>query len=154
MTRPSELKPREDESPGTLPHQYRIGPLPEMRFSITPEIVQEYMAAVDANPALYRVDGRDAAPPNVLAVYLLAILYRGYPPIQGIILTDVTWRFRHPIWADETTEIVGSGEVFAASMRRGKHFIRWRGRFTRADGVPLAEAVNTCYVPAERLEKR
>lgn len=155
MTRPSDLKPREDESPGTPPDAYAVGaPLPDMPFSLTPEIVEEYMTAVDADPALYVVDGRQAAAPNVLAVYLLAILYRGYPPTQGIILTDVSWHFRHPIWTDETTEIVGNGRVTERFERRGKHFIRWQGDFTRDDGVALASAFNTMYVPAERFEKR
>ncbi len=155
MTRPSELKPREDEAPGTMPEAYEVGQrLPEMRFTLTPEIVAEYIRAVDADPAIYRIDGRDAAPPNVLAVYLLAIVYRKYPPIQGIILTDVAWKFHHPIWADEATEILADGQVSERFQRRGKSFVRWSAEFQRADGTRLASATNTMYVPSLRFEKR
>lgn len=155
MTRPSELKPTEDEVEGTLPEAYQVGAaLPEMRFTITPEIVAEYIAAVDGDPELYQVDGRRAAPPNVLAVYLLAVVYRKYPPIQGIILTDVSWRFHGPIWADEDTEISATGEVMDKFEKRGKHFVRWSAEFRRADGELLTTATNTMYVPSERYEKR
>ncbi len=156
MTHPTELKPREDEHPGTPWSAYEVGArTPEMRFTVTPAIVREYMEAVDADPSVYVVDGRQAAPPNVLAVYLLAINYRKYPPTQGIILTDVSWRFHHPIWADEDTEIVGVGEIADKYEKRGKHFVHWRATFRRAgDGVLLTEAANTMYVPLERFEKR
>lgn len=155
MTHPTELKPREDEHPGTPWDAYEVGAqTPEMRFTITPAIVEEYMAAVDADPSVYVVDGRQAAPPNVLAVYLLATVYRKYPPIQGIILTDVSWRFHHPIWADEDTEIVAVGEIAEKFEKRGKHFVRWTATFHRADGTLLTEAGNTMYVPLQRFEKR
>ena len=155
MTRPIELKPREDEVQGTPPEAYAVGAeLPEMRFTITPEIVEEYIAAVDGDPALYEVDGRRCAPPNVLAVYLLAVVYRKYPPIQGIILTDVSWRFHHPIWAEEDTEIVATGQVAEKFEKRGKHFVRWRAEFKGADGTLLASARNTMYVPEQRYEQR
>lgn len=155
MTRPIELKPREDESPGTPYEDYETGaPLPDMWFTVTPAIAEEYLQSVDGDASLYRVDGRQAAPPNVLAVYLLAILYRKYPPNQGLILTDVAFRFHHPIWADEDTEICGNGEVIEKIEKRGKHFVRWAARFTRKDGVLIATARNTVYVPIARYEKR
>ena len=155
MTRPIELKPREDEVEGTLPEAYEVGAvLPEMSFTITPDIVAEYINAVDGDPALYEVDGRCCAPPNVLAVYLLAVVYRKYPPIQGIILTEVSWRFHHPVWADEETEICATGTVLDKIEKRGKHFIRWQGEFRRKDGKLLATAQNTMYVPQERYERR
>ena len=156
MTRPIELKPREDEHPGTPWTAYQVGArTPDMDFTVTPAIVREYMEAIDADPSAYVVDGRPAAPPNVLAVYLLAILYRKYPPIQGIILTEVSWRFHHPIWADEDTEIVGRGEVTEKFEKRGKHFVRWKAEFRRRpDGLLLTEAANMMYVPLERFEKR
>ncbi|MCZ6728730.1 MAG: MaoC family dehydratase [SAR324 cluster bacterium] len=155
MTRPIELKPREDEVRGTPPEAYQVGvELPEMRFTITPDIVEEYITAVEGDPALYEVDGRRCAPPNVLAVYLLAVVYRKYPPIQGIILTDVSWRFHHPIWAGEDTAISCTGKVVEKFAKQGKHFVRWRARFHRADGILLASAQNTMYIPAQRYEKR
>jgi len=155
MTRPIELKPREDESPGTPFEDYEVGAaLPDMMFTVTPDIAQEYLEAIDGDAETYRLDGRQAAPPNVLAVYLLAILYRKYPPTQGLILTDVRLRFHHPIWADEDTEICGNGEVAEKFERRGKHFVRWTARFTRTDGTLLTTAQNTVYVPLVRFEKR
>lgn len=95
-----------------------------------------------------------AAPPNVLAVYLLAVVYRKYPPLQGIILTDVSWRFHGPIWANEDTEIIATGVVKDKFKKRDKHFVRWSAEFRRADGELLTTAKNTMYVPAERYEKR
>ena len=155
MTRPIELKPREDESPGTPFEDYEVdAALPDMVFTVTPDIAQEYLEAIDGDAETYQLDGRQAAPPNVLAVYLLAILYRRYPPIQGLILTDVRLRFHHPIWADEDTEICGNGAVAEKYERRGKHFVRWTARFTRTDGTLLATAQNTVYVPLARFEKR
>ena len=155
MTRPIELKPQEDEVAGTPPEGYTVGTeLPEMEFTLTPAIVGEYIEAIDGDPSIYTVDHRPVAPPNVLAVYLLATIYRKYPPIQGIILTDVSWRFRHPIWADEETSITVRGRVDEIWERRGKHFVRWSACFTRNDGEVLAEARNTMYVPARRHEER
>ena len=100
------------------------------------------------------MDGRRAAQPTVLAVYLLAVVYRKYPPIQGIIFTDVSWRFHAPIWADEDTEISATGVVKDKFEKRGKHFVRWSAEFRRADGELLTTATNTMYVPSERYEKR
>lgn len=149
MTRPSDVKPREGHQPGTPAEAFKVGErLPEMRFTVTPEIVEEYIAAIDSDRELYRIGQRRAAPPNMLAVYLLAILYRRYPPIQGIILTQQRWRWHRPIWADEATSIVADGEVLDREVRRGKYFLRWEGRFRRADdGTAVASAVNTMYVP-------
>ncbi|MFI0370617.1 MaoC family dehydratase [Actinomadura sp. 1N219] len=149
MTHPTEVKPREGEQEGTLAPAFEIGAaLPELRFTIDPGIVREYVEAIDGDPAVYEIDGRPAAPPNVLAVYLLAILYRRFPPAQGIILAKQRWEFRHPIWADEDTEIIGAGEVLNVEDRRGKSFVRWRATFTRSDGTPLAAAENEFYVPS------
>lgn len=149
MTRPSELKPREEEQPGTPAAGFRVGEaLPEMRFTITPEIVEEYMEAVEADRSSYELDGRRVSPPNVLAVYQLAVLYRRYPPIQGIILTEQVWEWHEPIWAEETTELVASGRIVERYERRSKQYVRWSAEFRRAaDGVLVAGSVNTLYVP-------
>ncbi len=149
MTRPAELKPREDEQPGTPAEAFEVGePLPEMRFTLTPDIVEEYMQAVEADPSPYQLEGRRVAPPNVLAVYQLAVLYRRYPPIQGIILTEQSWEWHLPIWADEATELLASGRVLERYERRGKQYVRWSADFRRArDGATVATSVNTLYVP-------
>ena len=74
MTRPSEIKPREDSTPGTPFAKFTIGKeLGETRFSITPEIVEEYFRAVDAERSLYVIDGRQAAAPNVSTLRRLIV---------------------------------------------------------------------------------
>ena len=144
MTRPSEIKPREDEAPGAKFATWEIGaPLPELSFEITPEICQEYASAVGGDPNGYEVDGRRAALPTVLAVYLLAILYRKYHPQQGGILIDQKFNFFHPIWADETTAINAKGRVEDKFEKRGRKFIRWSADFTTPAGQKFATAVNT-----------
>jgi hypothetical protein len=138
MTRPSEIKPREDSTPGTPYAQFAEGrELGETRFTITPDIVEEYFRAVDADPALYVADGRQAAAPGVLFPYMTCALYRTYPPIQGIVMGEVEIEFHHPIWADESTEVVA----------KGRRYVQWTEDFHRADGQLLARLNNTFHVP-------
>ncbi|MEO8847020.1 MAG: MaoC family dehydratase [Casimicrobiaceae bacterium] len=148
MTRPSEVKPREGEQPGTLAADYKAGAiLPRLAFTVTPDIVDEYIAAIDSDKSIYKLNGRPVAPPNVLAVYQLAVLYCLYPPIQGIILTDQEWHWHSPIWADEDTEIEADGKVTEKFEKRGKTFVRWSAEFRRKDGTPIATSTNTMFVP-------
>ena len=148
MTRPSEIRLREDELPGATSAEFEVGvALPELRFTITPDVIADYLAAVDADPALYVLDGRPVAPPNVLSVYLMPVLYRRYPPIQGIIQAEVAWRWHHPIYADEETDVVVTGSIVEREQRRGKWFVRWTAAFHRADGALLAEAANRFNLP-------
>lgn len=148
MTHPTEIKPREDEQAGTPWSAFAAGAtLPAVEFTVTPEIVEQYSAAVAADRNVYQLDGRAVAPPNVLAVYLLAVLYRQYPPIQGIILAKQTWRWHRPIWADEATRIVLDGRILETYERRGKAYVRWQARFADPDGETVATAENTVYLP-------
>ena len=148
MTRPSEIKPREDSTPGTPFAKFTIGKeLGETRFSITPEIVEEYFRAVDAERALYVIDGRQAASPNVLFPYMTCALYLTYPPIQGIVMGEVEIEFHHPIWADETTEVVVHGRILDKFERKGRRYVSWEETFQRADGQRLAKLFNTFHVP-------
>ena len=148
MTRPSEIKPREDSTPGTPYANFAIGrDLGETRFTITPDIVEEYFRAVDADQGLYRIDGRQAAAPNVLFPYMTCALYRTYPPIQGIVMGEVEIEFHHPIWADERTEVVATGRILDKFERKGRRYVRWEEEFRRADGRLLAKLVNTFHVP-------
>jgi hypothetical protein len=148
MTRPSEIKPREDSVPGTPYGNFAIGKdLGETRFTITQDIVAEYFAAVDSDPALYSIDGRAVAAPQVLFPYMTCALYRTYPPIQGIVQGEVEIDFHHPIWADEATDVVVRGQVVDKFERRGKRFVRWQEEFRRADGQLLATLRNTFHVP-------
>jgi len=148
MTRPSDIKPREDSVPGTPFAGFKVGAkLDELRFTITPEIVEEYFASVEADPKLYQIDGRQAAPPNVLLPYMTCALYRNYPPIQGIVMAEVDMRFHHPIWANESTEIVVNGEIVDKFEKKGRRYVRWKANYKRADGQPIAELVNQFNVP-------
>jgi hypothetical protein len=121
--------------------------LPEIRFTITRDIVREYAVAIEADPEGYPVDGRKAAVPSVLAVYLMSVLYRKYPPLQGGIMAGNKFSFFNPIWADEDTEIIGSGKIEEKFEKKGRRYIRYSAHFTRADGTPVATAVNTSTFP-------
>ena len=148
MTRPSEIRLREGDVPGTNAAAYEPGAeLPELRFTIRPEIVREYIATVDADPDLYVHDGRPVAPPHILSPYLMPVLYLRYPPAQGIIQAEVAWDWRHPIYADETTEVAVTGRVTERYERGGKWFVRWQAEFHRADGRLLATAANRICLP-------
>ena len=148
MIRPSDVKIREGATPGTPYDDFKVGQkLNPVRFMITPEIVEEYARAVEADLGLYRLEGRSVAPPNVLFVYMTGVVYRTYPPIQGIVMIEADFRWHHPIYADETTEIVASGEIVEKFEKRGRRYIRWRGDFHRADGQLLSSLINTFHVP-------
>lgn len=148
MTRPSDIKPREGDQPGATWDSYIIGDrLPETRFTITPEIVQEYQTSIDADPKGYEIDGRPVAVPSVLAVYLMAVFYRKYPPLQGGIMAGNSFSFYGPIWADEETVIVGTGQIEEKFEKKGRKYIRYSADFARADGSKIARAVNTSTFP-------
>jgi hypothetical protein len=144
MTRPSEVKPREGDLPPALYKDWQVGSeFPELRFEITPDIVQEYMSVVSAEAGNYVVDGRRAAPPNVVAVYMMAVMYRKYPPQQGGIMIGNTFNFFHPVWADETTSVVGSGRVTDKYEKKGRKYICYTVDFHRADGQKLTSVRHT-----------
>ncbi|WP_172292109.1 hypothetical protein [Pseudoruegeria sp. HB172150] len=148
MTRPSEVKPREGEQPAALYKDWVIGSeFPELRFTITPDIVEEYMSVVSAEASNYVIDGRQAAPPNVVAVYLMAVMYRKYPPQQGGIMIGNTFKFFHPIWADETTEVVGTGRLTDKYEKKGRKYICYQVDFHRADGQQLTSILHTSAFP-------
>ena len=148
MTRPSDVKIREGTTAGTAYEAFVVGrKLEPVRFNITPAIIQEYAAAAEADTAAYRLEGRPVSPPNVLFVYMTAVLYRTYPPIQGIVMAEADFRWQHPIFADEDTEIVATGEITEKFEKRGRCYIRWRGEFRRVDGTLIATLINTFHVP-------
>jgi hypothetical protein len=148
MTRPAEVKVREGATPGTRFDEFSVGAkMPEVSFTITPEIIDEYIKAVEGDEKLYVVDGRKAAPPDVLCVYMTSTLYQKYPPIQGIIMCEVAFGYHHPIWRDENTEIRLSGEVTDKYVKKERKFVKWKGRYRRADGTLIAECENTFSVP-------
>lgn len=148
MTRPSDVKVREGATPGTAYAAFDIGAsLAPVRFTITPDVIQEYARAVEADLSMYRVDGRSVAPPNVLFVYMTAVLYQTYPPIQGIVMAEADFSWHDLIHSDEDTEITATGEIVEKFEKRGRKYIRWRGTFQRADGVTVATLINTFHIP-------
>ncbi|MDR7034151.1 hypothetical protein [Mesorhizobium sp. BE184] len=149
MTRPSDIKPREGDLPGSKFDDFEIGAkLPETRFTITPDIVAEYARAVESDPRGFEIDGKRAALPSVLFVYLMSVFYRRYPPAQGGIMAGNRMAFFSPIWADEDTDIVGTGQVEEKFTKKGRNYIRYSAVFHRADnGQKIAEAVNTSTFP-------
>jgi hypothetical protein len=149
MTRPAEVKVREDSTPGTRFDAFTLGErLPLVRFTITPAIVEEYIVAIEADRALYRIDGRRVAPPNILAAYMTSTVYRRYPPIQGIIMISAGFEFHRPIWADEETTIDLDGTITALFEKNGRKYVQWRGEYRRHLGrAAIASVVNCFSVP-------
>jgi hypothetical protein len=148
MTRPSEVKPREGEQPAALFKDWEIGAeFPALHFTITPDIVDEYLSVVDADPAHYVIDGRQAAPPNVVLVYMMAVMYRKYPPQQGGIMIGNTIEFHNPIWADETTEVVGTGRLTNKYEKKGRKYICYDVEFARPNGSVLVKVNHTSAFP-------
>lgn len=149
MTRPSDIKPREGEVRGTRFEEYIVhDPLPELRFTVTTDVVREYADAVEGEATGYEFDGVRVALPSVLAPYLMAVLYRRYPPAQGGIMAANVFRFHHPIRADVDTEVIAAGRIEDTFEKRGRKYVRYSATFHTADGVLIAEAVNTSTFPA------
>ncbi len=147
MTWPTEVKPREGDAPGTTFDEYEIGAtFPELRFTLTPEVVRAYTLAIDADPDAVDADGRPTAVPSVLAIFLMAVMYRRYPPAQGGIMAGNTFRFHRRLPADRDTEIVADGRIEETFEKRGRRYVRYSARFM-ADGELVAEAENTSTFP-------
>jgi hypothetical protein len=148
MTRPADVRIREDARSGTCFEQYvvgeRTGPL---RFVLEPAFVDEYIDATGIDATLHRVDGRAAAPPLVLALFLMGTLHQRYPPLPGTVMVELTLECLAPIWRDQPTRIVSEGEILAKAQRRDRRFVTWRADFRRDDGELLARLTNTFIVP-------
>src|SRR5690606_20724900 len=148
MTRPSEIKPREGDQPGTLYDDYEIGaPIGPLSFTVTPDIVREYVGLVDGNPDAYVIDGRKASLPSVISAYFMAVLYQRYPPQQGGIMAANKFTFHDPIWADENTELIGTGVIKSKFEKRGRRYVQYHAEFHRPDGTLVATALNTSTFP-------
>jgi hypothetical protein len=146
MTRPSEIKPREGSIPGTRAGDFVIGErLPSLRFVVTAAIGAEYCSALGWVPMQLR--GRPFVPTTVLTLYQTAVLYRRFPPLQGIILRDQEWWWKGVIWADENTEIEADGQVLDRFERRDRHYIRWGADFRTSAGRELASSLCTLCIP-------
>jgi len=109
--------------------------------------VQEYISVVNADAENYVIDGRQAAPPNVVLVYMMAVMYRKYPPQQGGIMIGNTIEFHHPIWADVDTEVVGTGRLTDKYERKGLKYIKYDVEFKTPQGVLLVAVNHTSAFP-------
>jgi len=148
VTRPSDIKPREDEQRGTTYEDYVIGDtLPPLRFTVTPEIMQEYASVVDGSASGYDVGPRKAALPSVLQVYFMAVLYSKYPPQQGGVMGANQFRFFEPIWADESIDIIGTGRIEKKFVKRSKRYVSFSADFKDTKGRLIAQALNVSHFP-------
>ena len=148
MTRPSDVKPREGDQPAALYKDWMVGAeFPPLPFTITRDVVQEYQSVVNADPANYVIDGRQAAPPNVVLVYMMAVMYRLYPPQQGGIMIGNTIAFHNPIWADEDTDVIGTGRLTEKFEKKGRKYICYDVEFKRPDGTSLVSCSHTSAFP-------
>jgi hypothetical protein len=148
MTRPSDVKPREGEQPAALYKDWKVGAeFPPLDFTVTPAIIDEYLSVISANKSDYVIDGRQATPPNVLFVYMMAVMYRLYPPQQGGIMIGNTVEFHNPIWADEDTAVVGGGRVTDKYEKKGRKYICYDVEFKRKNGPLLFKVSHTSAFP-------
>lgn len=155
MMRPVDVKPREGEVRGTRFEEYVLHePLPDLDFTLTPEVIREYALAVDADIAIAGEHG-PVALPSVLCVYLMAVLYRKYPPAQGGIMAGNEFEFHQEIPADAETRVVANGRIEAMFEKRGREYIQYSVEFrTKADGALLATALNTSTFPSEESARQ
>lgn len=148
MTRPSDVKPREGDRPGTEWAEFEVGAdLPRFTFTITPDIVDEYSRAIEAADTAYVVDGERVSVPSILSVYLMAVLYRRYPPAQGGIMARNRFKYHHPVSSERDTEITASGEILEKFEKRGRNYVRYSARFEDSQGQIIAEAENLSTFP-------
>ena len=148
MTRPAEVRAKEDAHAGTAFADYRVGErVGPLHFQLEPAFIDEYIDAAGIDPGLYRLGGRAAAPPQVLTLFLMGTLHRRYPPLPGTVMAALEVELRGPIWRDEVTHIVSEGMIEAKSERRGRRYVTWSADYRRADGPALATITNTFVVP-------
>lgn len=154
MTQPSAIRPREGEQPGTPFERFHAGaPLVPMPFTLDAETVEEYVALLGADAAWYRAPAPGhgpLAPVTAPALFLLTLLYRTFPPVQGLVLTHQAFDSLAP-WAPGL-RITGRGRIVQPEERRGRQYVSWEATFTDdASGTLLTRARNTFLLPtAER----
>lgn len=149
MTRPAEVRVPEDARGGTRFADYEVGARTgPLRFTLEPGFIDEFIEASGVDASLYRVGGRAAAPPQVLALFLMATLHQRYAPQPATVMAGLDMEFHAPIWRDEATDLVSEGEVLAKDSRRGRNFVTWRAEFRRASGERVARIANTFVAPA------
>ena len=150
MTRPAEVRVKEDASAGTPFEAYRVGERTgPLRFELEPAFIEEFISAAGIDADLYCVDGRAVAPPQVLTLFLMGTLHQRYAPLPGTVMADLALELHAPIWRDEATRIVSEGEVLDKAERRGRRYVTWRADYRREGGEDLARITNTFIVPGD-----
>lgn len=148
MTRPAEVRAKENAQTGTAFETYRVGErVGPLQFDLEPAFIDEYIEAAGIDAELYRVKGRAAAPPQVLSLFLMGTLHQRYAPLPGTVMADLKVELRKPIWRDEVTSIVSEGVIEKKSERRGRRYVTWSADYWREDGDMLARFTNTFVVP-------
>jgi hypothetical protein len=148
VTRPSELRVKEDAHAGTVFDAYRVGErFGPLRFTLKPAFIDEYVNASGVAVDLYQVNGRAAAPPQILLLYLMATLHQRYRPLPATVMAELAVELCNPIWRDEETEVLAEGVIEAKAERRGRRYVTWSAEFRSGDGRALARITNTFIVP-------
>lgn len=151
MTRPGDVKPREGELPGTRWEEFEVGAeLPAFTFTLTPDVVQEYASLIESKPDGYAFDGQRYAVPSVLSLYLMAVLYRKYPPAQGGIMASNKFWYVSPLAAGASTDIVASGQIVDKFEKRDRRYVRYSAEFRTCEGKVIARAENLSTFPDPR----
>lgn len=141
---------KEDARNGTAFAAYRVGERTgPLRFELDPDFIDEYIAATGIDEDLYRVDGRRAAPPQVLTLFLMGTLHQRYTPLPGTVMADLSLELHAPIWRDEATRIASEGEILGKAERRGRRYVTWRAEYRRDSGDVLARITNSFVVPGD-----
>lgn len=151
MTHPTAIRPQEGARPGTPFAAFRVGAaLQPMPFTLDAEVVEEYTRLLGGDLAWYEAPPGEAgalAVATAPALFLLALLYRTFPPVQGLVLTHQAFDFAQP-WAPGM-RITATGAISDTAERRGRQFVSWQGSFTEdATGRLLTRTHNTFVLPA------
>jgi hypothetical protein len=148
MTRPIEIRPKEDAILGTRFADLEVGKqLNPIRFTLTPEFMREYAVSVGAEVNGYDVDGRKAALPLTLAPFMAAVLSNTYRPQDGGIVTRQKWSFHRALWMDEELEILATGYLKEKYERRGHLVHVHAAQFHTLNGELIATAERGCIWP-------
>jgi acyl dehydratase len=155
MTRPAAIRPKEGQQPGTPFERFHPGdPLAPMSFTLDADVVDEYTRLLGGDLDWYHAPPEamgPLAPATTPALFLLALLYRTFPPVQGLVLTHQEFAFIEP-WAPGMS-ITGTGTIVETAVRRGRPYVTWAARFNDdATGRLLTTARNTFTLPPEERQ--
>jgi acyl dehydratase len=150
MTRPSDIRPKEGQQPGTPFESFHAGdPLQPMRFILDGDVLDEYTRLIGGDLDWYHAPPGAAGPvgpATTPALFLLALLYRTFPPVQGLVLTHAGLEFVAP-WAPGM-HLTATGAIMETSVRRGRPYVSWEGQFIEDEsGRLLTVAQNTFTLP-------